>query len=314
MPNAVTGTVIKSTGSWYQVKTDEGDIKECRIRGKFRLEEIQSTNPVAVGDRVQLGKGEGEDTIVITGIEERQNYIVRRSPKHRKARHILAANLDMAYVLATMSKPRTSTGFIDRFIITAEANKIPGSIIFNKQDAYEKKDFEKLVYFKSIYENIGYPCFVVSALTGHNMNQIMALMKNKTTLLAGHSGVGKTTFINFLSPSLKLKTREISQFHEKGKHTTTFAEMFELPFGGGIIDTPGIKEFGVLDFEPEDVSHYFVEMKDRISNCKYNNCQHKDEPGCEIIEAVEKGELHSERYKNYLNILEDVKKTSRHWE
>jgi ribosome biogenesis GTPase len=309
----VTGTVIRSTGSWYTVRCADDAIIEARIKGKFRLEELRTTNPVAVGDHVVLEKDEG-DSWMITEIRDRENYIIRQSPHKKNARHIIAANLDQAFVIATMSVPRTSSGFIDRFLLTAEAYHIPATIIFNKQDIYKKKDLKRQEDFLSMYLSAGYACIKLSALEGEGVKDLHSRLKDKTTLFAGHSGVGKSTLINALIPDLELRTAEISQKYQKGRHTTTFAEMFELPGGGSIIDTPGIKEFGVLDFEPAEVSHYYPEMRDRLEHCQFNNCLHMNEPGCAIIDAVIGGEIHPERYKNYTNIVIDIQENSNSWE
>lgn len=297
--------VYKSTGSWYKVVlVNDGTVVDARLKGAMRQEGLNSTNPVAVGDYVQLEK-EGNDWM-IKEIEKRNNYIIRQSPAKKTYAHILAANIDQAFVLITASKPRTSTGFIDRFLISAEAFHIPSVLVFNKQDALTSKDLLIQENLISIYENIGYPCLLVSALSGEGVEALKNRMKNKTTLFIGHSGVGKSTLANALDKNLDLRTAEVSVKHEKGKHTTTFAEMFALHFGGTIIDIPGIKEFGVLGFEADDLNHYFIEMGQLLSGCKFNNCKHVNEPKCAVLEALAAGKISEERYKNYLNILEDI--------
>jgi ribosome biogenesis GTPase len=287
--------------------------REARIKGKFRLEELRTTNPVAVGDKVTIDRDEGESWM-ITDITERVNYIIRQSPHKKSARHIIAANLDQAFVIVTLAVPRTSSGFIDRFLISAEAYHIPCTLIFNKQDVYKIKDLKKQENFLEAYTQAGYPCRKISALTGEGIDNLKSELSGKITLFAGHSGVGKSTLINAFVPDLELRTAEISEKYMKGRHTTTFAEMHEMPNGGFIIDTPGIKEFGVLDFEPHEVSHYFPEMRDRLGDCQFNNCLHINEPGCAIIDAVIKGDIHPERYKNYTNIVIDIQENQNSWE
>jgi len=295
------GRVLRSTGSSYLVRLDDGRQINCTARGKFRLDEERTTNPVAVGDTVTVEFAEG----VITEILPRTNYISRQSPRQKAARHIIASNMDQAFLIATIAQPRTSTGFIDRFLLTSEAYGIPAHIIFNKQDIIKENDLKKQGEAVNIYRQIGYPVHLVSTLSEDDVEQIRNLMKGKTTLLSGHSGVGKSTLINAVHPGANLKTGDISEYHQKGMHVTTFAEMFELPFGGYVIDTPGIKEFGLLDIEPNEVSHYFREMRDVINDCKFNNCLHVNEPKCAVQRAMEEGKIPPERYKNYLNILQD---------
>ena len=305
------GIVIRSTGSWYNVRLDDGRMISARLKGKFRLDGNKSSNPIAVGDEVLID-AEGGTEAVVAEILPRRNYISRQSPKHQQHRSIIAANIDQAFLVATIASPRTSSGFIDRFLVTAEAYHIPAHLIFNKQDILTEKDNAKQDEFIEIYGQAGYPMHLVSALNVQNIESLKALMKDKVTLVAGHSGVGKSTLINAIQPNLGLRTAEISQKHAKGTHTTTFAEMFELPFGGYIIDTPGIKEFGILDLEPEEVSHYFPEMRDRLQGCQFNNCLHTDEKKCAIKTAVQAGEISIERYTNYLNILADAKQMPRY--
>ncbi len=306
------GIVLKSTGSWYEVEVSSGDILSCRLKGKLRLLDLHTTNPVAVGDSVEL---ENENTeIVIAAIHERKNFIVRESPKKKYAKHIIAANIDQLFLVVTISSPRTSTGFIDRFLMTAAAYHIPASILINKQDTYSKKDLSKQDEMLDIYRTIGYPCHLLSALDKKNIASLKKLLTNKITLFSGHSGVGKSTLINALQPSLDLRVGEISEKHDKGTHTTTFAEMMKLAKNTYIIDTPGIKEFGIMNFELEEIGQYFVEFKALMSNCKFNNCLHIDEPGCAIKKGVEAGAIHEERYQNYLNILEGYKNNFNYWE
>lgn len=308
---AVEGRVFKSTGSWYLVRTKDGAFVDCRVKGKFRLDELNHTNPVAVGDQVMIEFEDSTGTAMITDILPRSNYISRQSPRLKHARHIIASNLDQAFLIATIAHPRTSTGFIDRFLVTAEAYHIKGHLVFNKQDIFSNKEKDKQEKITTMYESIGYPVHLVSAHTGLNMEELQAHMKNKTTLLAGHSGVGKSTLINFIHPGLDIKTSEVSKSTQKGMHATTFAEMFTLPFGGYLIDTPGIKEFGILDLEAEEVSHYYPEMVGLITNCKFNNCLHLEEPDCAVKNALNRGVIHHERYKNYRNIVEDCINSSK---
>lgn len=299
------GVVVKSTGSWYQVKTQDGNYVQCRIKGKFRLEGIKHTNPIAVGDQVdfEIETNNEQNTGVINKIHDRKNYIIRKSSNLSKQTHIIASNIDQALLVASMVQPQTSLGFIDRFIMTAEAYHIPTMLIFNKADLYEGPLIDMLEETMSIYKNIGYQCFETSVINGKNTDHLKSILKDKTTLVAGHSGVGKSSLLNSISPGLNLKTGDISNFSQKGTHTTTFAEMFELSFGGNIIDTPGIKEFGIVDFNESEISHYFKEMRPFITQCRFNNCKHLNEPGCAVKEAVEKGEIASERFESYINIL-----------
>jgi ribosome biogenesis GTPase len=297
------GVVLKSTGSWYSVLTDEGKMLDCRIKGVFRIKGIKSTNPVAVGDCVIL-ESEG-DNGMITGIEERKNYIIRKSINLSRQSHIIAANMDQAMLTATLAFPRTSAGFIDRFLVTAEAYHIPVTIVFNKMDLFEndpdlKKELDKLA---AVYEKAGYSCLYVSASEKEGIEALRNLTKDKITLVAGHSGVGKSTLVNAMDENLDLKVGEISSAHSKGKHTTTFAEMHPLSYGGYIIDTPGIKELGLVDMEKEEITDYFPEMRAIKNECKFNNCLHVNEPKCAVIAAVEKGEIAVSRYNSYLGII-----------
>jgi len=298
------GIVIKSTGSWYSVRLKNGKQIEARIKGKFRLQGIKTTNPIAVGDIVNLVEEE-DGTAVINEIEKRKNYIIRKSINLSKKSHILAANIDQAILIVTISQPKTYTAFIDRFLVTAEAYHIPTVIVFNKADIYNEGEEKELEYLKSSYENVGYKCLTISAFKKTNINDVIKIMKNKVSMVSGHSGVGKTTLLNTIEPNLKLKTSEISEQHKAGKHTTTFAEMFELSFGGYLIDTPGIKAFGLIELKKEELSHYFLEMRKRLKNCHFNNCLHINEPKCAIKEAVENDEIIGFRYQNYLGMYND---------
>lgn len=297
------GVVIKSTGSWYTVLSKSGTI-ECRIKGVFRIKDIKTTNPIAVGDNVDF-EMEADGRGVIHAIGDRKNYIIRKSINLSKQSHILAANVDQAMLIVTLAFPRTSAGFIDRFLLTAEAYHIPTKIIFNKVDLFlmDEKSMNELNDFIAIYEKIGYKCFKVSAIENIDIEVLRNLTKGKTTLVAGHSGVGKSTLVNAMDSSLDLKVGEISDAHNKGKHTTTFAEMHPLSYGGFIIDTPGIKELGLVDMEKEEIANYFLEMYAIKNQCKFNNCIHINEPKCAVIAAVEKGEVALSRYTSYLGIM-----------
>lgn len=296
------GLVIKSTGSWYEVITDQGQTINCRIKGKFRTMDIKTTNPVAVGDRVDIEPEPDQETGLITALHPRKNYIIRKSVNLSKQAQIIAANLDQAFLIVTLASPRTSMGFIDRFLVTAEAYDIPAKLIFNKLDLFSTEGLEILSQYQQIYEDAGYPCYSVSAIKETNLDQLKELLKDKVTLVSGHSGVGKSTLINALLPGSKLKTGDISDWSDKGKHTTTFAEMFQLPFGGYLIDTPGIRELGVFDIERQDLGRLFPEIRKLMSNCRFHNCRHINEPGCAVIEALENGELEPSRYDSYLSI------------
>jgi ribosome biogenesis GTPase len=295
------GLVTKSTGSWYQVKAGDQTI-DCRIKGKFRTKGITTTNPLAVGDVVDFEMEPEQGTGVITNLHQRKNYIIRKSINLSKQAQIIAANLDLALLVVTLASPRTSLGFIDRFLVTAEAYSIPASLIFNKLDLFSDEGLEILDDYKSIYENIGYPCYSVSALEGTNIDVVQNLLKDKVTLFSGHSGVGKSSLINSLLPDLDLRTHMVSEWSDKGMHTTTFAEMFDLPQGGYIIDTPGIRELGVIDIEKQELSHFFPEMRKKLNQCRFNNCRHINEPGCAVLDALEAGEIALSRYDSYLSI------------
>ncbi len=299
------GRVIKSTGSWYQLRNEEGEIFKARIRGKFRLDNIQHTNPVAVGDFVDF-EVDKDGLAVIQKIHERKNYIIRRSVNLSKRSHIIASNIDKAFLIITLDNPKTSFGFIDRFLVTAEAYHIPVMLVFNKMDTYDEEMLEEVKYYKFIYENIGYETIEVSALTGFNIDKLKSELKEITSLIAGHSGVGKSTLMNVLHPNLDLKTSVVSDFNQKGQHTTTFAEMYEWPFGGFSVDTPGIKEFGLVEMEKEEIQHYFPEIFELKSECKFDNCLHLNEPKCAVIQAVENAEIAPSRYENYLGFMEEV--------
>lgn len=298
------GLVIKNTGSWYLVKTDEGRLVECKIKGNFRLKGIKSTNPVAVGDIVKIVINQ-EGTAFITEIEDRKNYIIRRSSNLSKQSHIIASNLDQCMLVVTINYPETSTIFIDRFLASAEAYRVPVCLVFNKTDRYSEEENRYLDGIINLYTHIGYPCFKVSALNNTGVEEIKKALEGKVTLFSGHSGVGKSTLINAILPEQNLKTGEISTAHNKGMHTTTFSEMFPVDGDGYIIDTPGIKGFGTFDMKDEEVGHYFKEIFEFSANCKYGNCTHRHEPGCAVREAVEKHYISESRYTSYLNILED---------
>jgi ribosome biogenesis GTPase len=299
--------VYKSTGSWYVTKTADGAWFNARMKGVFKIDGITSTNPVAVGDEVEIqSEGGAEQTAMITEILPRKNYITRQSPSHKMQHHIVAANLDQSIVFATLKEPRTSQGFIDRFLVTCEAYHVPAIIIFNKKDLYRKKELDKLEELKEMYTAIGYAVFEMSVKENEGLAAVKALLKDKTTLMSGHSGVGKSSFINTVFPEFSLKTQDVSGWSGKGMHTTTFAEMFDLPGGGRIIDTPGMREFGIVDMTKQELSHYFPEMRDLLQDCQFNNCLHTNEPGCAIKKAVEDGRIDVERYVSYWNILDSI--------
>ena len=302
----MTGIVYKSTGSWYFVKSEEGVLYQCRIKGKFRIKGIKSTNPIAVGDSVEFDiETKGDEEIgVIKLIHERTNYIVRKSVNLSKQTQIIASNIDLAFLLITINNPPTLTTFIDRFLVTAQAYSIKVILVFNKIDSYKEEEKGEIAYLKDIYETIGYTCVEVSAIKNINLDTIKNLMKGKTSLFSGHSGVGKTTLLNALEPGLNLKTKQISDQHQQGQHTTTFAEMFDLSFNAKIIDTPGIKGFGVVAIDKEELGDYFTEFFALKSACKFHNCIHVNEPQCAVKEALENEKVSWSRYKSYLQILE----------
>lgn len=305
-------TVYKSTGSWYTVKDETGKWHNARMKGVFKIDEITSTNPVAVGDKVGIEvENKIENTAIITEIFERSNYINRQSPRFKHQHHIIAANLDQSLLVATLREPRTSQGFIDRFLVASEMYHVPALIAFNKADLYKKKEQEQYDRWEKMYIGAGYRVFLVSALENQGVKSLRSALIGKITLISGHSGVGKSSLLNVLLPDLVLKTGDISGWSGKGQHTTTFAEMFDLPEGGSIIDTPGMREFGLVDIQKQEVSHYFPEMRERLNDCQFNNCLHVNEPGCAIKEAVAKGEITEDRYVSYVNILDSIEAVPR---
>ena len=301
------GTVYKSTGSWYVVKDDHGKMYNARIKGRFKLDDITSTNPVTVGDEIEIASEGGDsNNVIITGISERRNYINRQSPSNKYQHHIIAANIDQALLICTLREPRTSQGFIDRFLVASEAYHVPAILLFNKKDLYRKK--ETLLYesWKAMYEAIGYKTILMSVEKNEGFEEAKAILHGRTTLISGHSGVGKSSFINAIIPSSGLKTQEVSGWSGKGLHTTTFAEMYDLPGSGRIIDTPGIREFGLVDISRQELSHYFPEMRPLINECQFNNCLHVNEPGCAVKSAVENETIHIDRYISYCKILDSI--------
>jgi ribosome biogenesis GTPase len=299
--------VYKSTGSWYSVKDESGNFHNARMKGIFKIDEITSTNPVAVGDEVDIEpENELEETATITAIRDRKNYINRQSPRFKHQHHIIAANIDQSMLIATLKEPKTSQGFIDRFLVASEMYHVPSILVFNKSDLYRNKELEKFEAWKQMYEKIGYRVILASMKNQIGLEEIKAVLKNKITLISGHSGVGKSSLLNSLLPELNLKTQDVSGWSGKGLHTTTFAEMFDLPLGGKVIDTPGMREFGLVDVSRQELSHYFPEMRERLNDCQFNNCVHINEPGCAIKKAVEEGEIDAERYISYLSILNSI--------
>lgn len=298
------GLVIKNTGSWYVVRTTDGEDINCKIKGNFRIKGIRTTNPIAVGDNVEILPN-SDGTAFIKKILPRRNYIIRRSSNLSKESHIIAANLDCAMLIISLKDPITATTFIDRFLATAEAYSVPTIIVINKCDTFDDEDMECAEAVKYLYESIGYKVIMTSALRGDGLDEIKSLMNGKITLLSGNSGVGKSSLINALIPGLKLRTAEVSSIHHTGMHTTTFSEMYDVPSGGYLIDTPGVKGFGTIDFNPTEVAHYFPEIFEISQECKYGNCTHTHEPGCAVIDAVEQSRISQSRYASYLSILED---------
>jgi len=298
------GLVIKNTGSWYTVHTNDGRSVDCKVKGTFRLKGIRSTNPVVIGDDVEIDIS-SEGTAYITNIDERRNYMIRRSTNLSKQSHILAANIDVAVLVITVNYPQTSTVFIDRFLATAEAYSISVQLVFNKKDRYDRDELEYMDALIKLYTHIGYPCMKICAITGEGIELLKQTLEGKISLFSGHSGVGKSTIINQLLPEVKLKTAEISEYHKKGVHTTTFSEMIPLSGGGYVIDTPGIKGFGTIEMEGAEISHYFPEIFQCSSGCRFNNCTHQNEPGCAVVQAVSEQYISESRYKSYLNILAD---------
>jgi ribosome biogenesis GTPase len=299
--------VYKSTGSWYTVKNQAGSVYNARIKGLFKIDQITSTNPIAVGDEVEIElEHEIENTATIVEILPRRNYVNRQSPRQKYQHHIIAANLDQSVLFATLKEPRTSQGFIDRFLVACEMYHVPAAIVFNKADLHRKKEDEKFFEWKQMYEEIGYKVFLVSVEKGMGIETVQDLLNNKISLLSGHSGVGKSSFINIICPQLDIKTQDVSGWSGKGLHTTTFAEMYDLPFGGKIIDTPGMREFGLVDISKQELSHYFPEMRSRLNDCQFNNCLHINEPGCAIKTAVDEEQINIDRYVSYCTILDSI--------
>jgi ribosome biogenesis GTPase / thiamine phosphate phosphatase len=306
----MTGKIYKSTGSWYVVKTTDGKFWNSRLKGTFKIDDITSTNPLAVGDDVDLEPEAGDgQTAVITGIHDRRNYINRQSPSHRLHHHIVAANIDQSLLLVTLKEPRTSQGFIDRWLVTCEAYHVPAILLFNKADLYRAKEEGKFAACNDMYSAIGYQLYRISVQTGEGLDAVKTLLQGKISLLSGHSGVGKSSFLNALFPAMNLRTHEVSGWSGKGTHTTTFAEMFDLPAGDGqIIDTPGMREFGLVDISKQELSGYFPEMRALVGQCQFNNCLHVEEPGCAVKKAVQEGRIHPDRYTSYCHILDSIGK------
>jgi len=300
-------SVYKSTGSWYTVRDETGKFRNARIKGIFKIDEITSTNPVSVGDEVEIDlESESENTAIITDILPRRNYINRQSPRGKHQHHIVAANLDQSMLVATLREPRTSQGFIDRFLVASEMYHVSSFIVFNKSDLYKKKEHEKFAELKDMYEHIGYKVILASMVEKTGLEEIRETLAGKTTLISGHSGVGKSSLLNAILPGLEIRTQDVSGWSGKGMHTTTFAEMYDLPHGARIIDTPGMREFGLVDISKQELSHYYPEMRDRLHDCQFNNCMHINEPGCAIKYAVGNGEIHENRYVSYVNILDSI--------
>ncbi len=305
------GLVYKSTGSWYILRDPSGRSWNARTKGVLKLEDITSTNPVAVGDWVDFEiESDAQNTALIDQILPRHNYINRQSPRHKHQHHIVAANLDQTVLVVTLREPRTSQGFIDRFLVAAEMYHVKPVLVFNKSDLYRAKELQLFEALRDMYQPLGYPVLLVSAEKQEGLDELNAVLKDKTTLLSGHSGVGKSSLLNVLFPGMNRKTQDVSGWSGKGQHTTTFAEMFDLPQGGKIIDTPGMREFGIVDLSKQELSHYFPEMKDLIQQCQFNNCLHSNEPGCAIKAAVNQGVIHEDRYVSYRTILDSFEEES----
>lgn len=301
------GTVYKSTGSWYMVKADDGTMYQARLKGKFKIKEITSTNPIAVGDVVEFEmEDEAENRTIITELVPRKNYVNRISPANKRQHHIIACNLDQSLLIATIKEPRTSLGFIDRFLVTCEAFHIPAIIVFNKSDLHGEEEQMIFEERRAMYEKVGYLVLLTSVEEKTGLDELKENLHNKTTLISGHSGVGKSSLINAILESANIRTMEVSEWSGKGMHTTTFAEMYDLPAGGRIIDTPGMREFAIADIAKDELSHYFPEMKMRLNDCQFNNCMHLNEPGCAIKEAVVEGQIHEDRYISYCTILDSI--------
>lgn len=307
----MTGTVYQSTGKWYTVKLVTGKIVQCRLKGKLRLDDSTTTNPIAVGDKVTIEIESGDHTI--SEIQNRDNYIIRSSPRHARKNHIIASNIEQSLLVVSLKRPRTRLGFIDRFLVSCEMYHVPAILIFNKKDLYKSKDFEKFEELKKLYESIGYPTYLSSIEDAESMEVVGGLLKDKTTLVSGQSGVGKSSILNEIVPELAIKTKVVSNYNEKGQHTTTYATMYDLSFGGQVIDTPGIKMLELINLEPEEVSHYFPEMLELLNHCKFDNCSHLNEPGCAVIEAYANDMIDENRFVTYQNIYKDVKETN-YWD
>jgi len=307
----LTGTVYQSTGKWYTVKLVTGKIVQCRLKGKLRLDDSTTTNPIAVGDKVTIEIESGDHTI--SEIQNRDNYIIRSSPRHARKNHIIASNIEQSLLVVSLKRPRTRLGFIDRFLVSCEMYHVPAILIFNKKDLYKSKDFEKFEELKKLYESIGYPTYLSSIEDAESMEVVGGLLKDKTTLVSGQSGVGKSSILNEIVPELAIKTKVVSNYNEKGQHTTTYATMYDLSFGGQVIDTPGIKMLELINLEPEEVSHYFPEMLELLNHCKFDNCSHLNEPGCAVIEAYANDMIDENRFVTYQNIYKDVKETN-YWD
>jgi ribosome biogenesis GTPase / thiamine phosphate phosphatase len=305
--------VYKSTGSWYLIKDPGGKTWNARMKGVFKLDGITSTNPVAVGDVVDFEmENENESSVIITRIHDRRNYINRQSPRIKSQQHIVAANVDQSLLIATLKEPRTSPGFIDRFVVTCEMYHVKPMVLFNKMDLYGEKELAKLEKLRAVYEGIGYTVLTTSLTGESDLQEIKTILKDKVTLVSGHSGVGKSTFINTILPGKNVKTQDVSGWSGKGQHTTTFAEMYDLPFGGQIIDTPGMKEFGLTGVDKHELAGYFPEMRKKMSGCQFNDCLHINEPGCAVKQAVADGEIDEDRFVNYYNMLESLDETKRY--